>query len=197
MAIACCRGSFVPLITTKTNHLFKGEKKREEGKGGIWKGGVEICSYSFPEAELFISLSSFDKSEFYNKIFPNRALSVEVSYRWEENDAVLWKTETMSPCSQSRLFSPHIYLLHKTPSSAFHLRTSKPSKVIKIAPAWELRGPAALAQNGMWENRLSKCANSICHVFTACIFNQLKKPHIAINWHYLLWHQKTQLDSRI
>ena len=44
-------------------------------------GGVEICSYSFPEAELFISLSSFDKSEFYNKIFPNRALSVEVSYR--------------------------------------------------------------------------------------------------------------------
>ncbi|XP_036294974.1 vesicle transport through interaction with t-SNAREs homolog 1A isoform X7 [Pipistrellus kuhlii] len=41
------------------------------------------------------------------------------------------------------------------------------------------------AQNGMWENRLSKCANSI----VTCLqlnFNQLKKPHIAINWHYLL-----------
>ena len=50
------------------------------------RGGGQIWSYSFPEAELFISLSSFDKSEFYNKIFPNRALSVEVSYRWEEND---------------------------------------------------------------------------------------------------------------
>lgn len=40
-----------------------------------------MCSYSFPEADLFITLSSFDKSEFYNKIFPNQALSVEVAYR--------------------------------------------------------------------------------------------------------------------
>ena len=57
-----------------------GERKGMRRKKTRSKGG-EICSYSFPEAELFISLSSFDKSEFYNKIFPNRALSVEVSYR--------------------------------------------------------------------------------------------------------------------
>lgn len=82
--------SFVPLIRTKTQSSFSGTERERRGKGGIWKqgrhGGQRICSYSFPEAELFITLSSLDKSGFYNKIFPNRALSVEVSYRWEEND---------------------------------------------------------------------------------------------------------------
>lgn len=126
--------SFVPLVISKThNHLFQGEKEREEGKGEIWKG--RICSCSFPEAELFITLSLFDKSEFYNKIFPNRALSVEVSYRWEENDTDPIRKQ--SRCHHVPNHSSQLPYLPspQTPSRAFFIRTSKPSKVIKIAPA--------------------------------------------------------------
>lgn len=126
--------SFVPLVITKTQSPFSGSERARRGKRWNLKRGG-ICSYSFPEAELFITLSSFDKSEFYNKIFPNRALSVEVSYRWEENDTdPIGKQKRCHHVPNHGSSDPYLPS-PQTPSSAFFIRTSKPSKVIKIAPA--------------------------------------------------------------
>lgn len=62
------------------------------------------------------------------------------SYRKTESDVAHVPNPALQP---PYLPSP------QTPSSAFFIRTSKPSKVIKIAPSVELQGPAALVQNGM------------------------------------------------
>lgn len=89
----------------------------------------------------------------------------------------------------------------QTASAAFFIWTSKTVPVIKIAPAFGCRDQPLRSENGMWERRLAKCANSVL----TCLrlnFNRFergrrmggaeKKPHIAINRHYL-WHRRTQL----
>lgn len=94
----------------KQNKKKSKTKKRERGK---------IFSCFFPEAELFITLSLLDRSEFHNKIFPNRALSVRFLIVGRKMTPILSKNRddvTVSPITATQL--PYLPS-PQTPSTAF------------------------------------------------------------------------------
>lgn len=91
----------------------------KENKKGRERERGKIFSCFFPEAELFITPSLFDRSEFYNKIFPNRALSVRCLIVGRKMTPILSKNRddvTVSPITATQL--PYLPS-PQTPSTAF------------------------------------------------------------------------------
>lgn len=92
-------------------------KKRKTKKGQRERRKIFSCF--FPEAGLFITPSLFDRSEFYNKIFPNRALSVRCLIVGRKMTPILSKNRDDVTVSAITATQPPYLPSPQTPSTAF------------------------------------------------------------------------------
>lgn len=93
-------------------------KKKKENKKGTEREKKNFSCF-FPEAELFITPSLFDRSEFYNKIFPNRALSARCLIVGRKMTPILSKNRADVTVSTITATQPPYLPSPQTPSTAF------------------------------------------------------------------------------
>lgn len=140
IAITCCRELFCAINNNwRHNHLFEGEKERER-RGKSWnlkrRESVPIpslrlnCLSLYPHSIKvnFIIKFSLIGPCHWRCLIAERKMTPILSEN--RNDVTVSPITALQP---PYLPSP------QTPSSAFFIRTSKPSKVIKIAPASRCR----------------------------------------------------------
>lgn len=96
-----------------------GEKKENKKGTQRERERRKIFSCFFPEAGLFITPSLFDRSEFYNKIFPNRALSVRCLIVGRKMTPILSKNRDDVTVSAITATQPPYLPSPQTPSTAF------------------------------------------------------------------------------